>query len=129
MRNGNNEFKITKPSEILLIEILMNKNIKTMNEDEIVIINNEFLRQFEAVIKDELTIVEYSQQERKVFLTKLIISENLKDEGYLDSFLEALLCIIKEGNDKVVPTSPEIARFMRKNRRKYKDLLPVGINI
>ena len=100
-----------------------------MNEGEIVIINNEFLRQFEAVIKEELTIVEYSQQERKVFLTKLIISENLKDEGYLDSFLEALLSNIKEGSDKVVPTCPEIARFMRKHRRKYKDLLPVGINI
>ncbi len=100
-----------------------------MNEVEIVIINNEFLRQFEAVIKEELTIVEYSQQERKVFLTKLIISENLKEEGYLDLFLEALLSNIKEGNDKVVPTCPEIARFMRKNRRKYKDLLPVGINI
>lgn len=100
-----------------------------MSEGEIVIINNEFLRQFEAVINEELTIVEYSQQERKVFLTKLIISENLKEGGYLDTFLEALLNNIKEGSDKVVPTCPEIARFMRKNRRKYKDLLPVGINI
>lgn len=100
-----------------------------MSEGEIVIINNEFLRQFEAVIKEELTIVEYSQQERKVFLTKLIISENLKEGGYLDTFLEALLNNIKEGSDKVVPTCPEIARFMRKNRRKYKDLLPVGITI
>jgi hypothetical protein len=100
-----------------------------MSEGEIVIINNEFLRQFEAVINEELTIVEYSQQERKVFLTKLIMSENLIEEGYLDSFLEALLGNIKEGSDKVVPTCPEIARFMRKNRRKYKDLLPVGINI
>lgn len=100
-----------------------------MSDGEIVIINNEFLRQFEAVIKEQLTVVEYSHQERKVFLTKLIISENLKEEGYLETFLEALLSNIKEGSDKVVPTCPEIARFMRKNRRKYKDLLPVGINI
>ena len=100
-----------------------------MSDGEIVIVNNEFLRQFEAIIKEELTIVEYSQQERKIFLTKLIISNNLKEGGYLDSFLEALLGNIKEGSDKVVPTCPEIARFMRKNRRKYKDLLPVGINI
>jgi len=28
----------------------------------------------------------------------------------------------------VVPTSPEIAGFLKKNR-KYKDMLPVGIRI
>lgn len=100
-----------------------------MNDAEIVITNNEFLRQFEAVIQDELITVEYSQQERKIFLTKLRMPEPLKDEGYLELFLEKLLGQIKEGTDRVVPTSPEIATFIRKNRRKYKDLLPVGINI
>ena len=100
-----------------------------MNDAEIVITNNEFLRQFEAVIQDELITVEYSQQERKIFLTKLRMPEPLKDEGYLELFLEKLLSQIKEGTDRVVPTSPEIATFIRKNRRKYKDLLPVGINI
>lgn len=100
-----------------------------MNDDDIVITNNEFLRQFEAYIKDELVTVEYSQQERKIFLTKLTMSDDLKEEGHLDNFLTTLLGKIKEGPDRVVPTSPEIAKFMRKNRRKYKDLLPVGINI
>lgn len=100
-----------------------------MNDDEMVITNNEFLRQFETYIKDELVTVEYSQQERKIFLTKLTMSDDLKEEGHLDNFLTILLGKIKEGPDRVVPTSPEIAKFMRKNRRKYKDLLPVGINI
>ncbi|CAM4138685.1 N-acetyltransferase [Gillisia limnaea] len=100
-----------------------------MNDVEIVITNNEFLRQFEAVIQNELITVEYSQQERKIFLTKLRMPDPLKDEGYLEPFLEKLLNQIKEGTDRVVPTSPEIAKFIRKNRRKYKDLLPVGINI
>lgn len=97
-------------------------------DEEIVITNNEFLRQFEAVIEEELVTVEYSQQERKIFLTKVTMSDDLK-ENYLEPFLSTLLSKIKEGPDRVVPTSPEIARFMRKNRRKYKDLLPVGINI
>lgn len=99
-----------------------------MNDVEILITNNEFLRQFEAVIQNELITVEYSQQERKIFLTKLRMPDSLKDEGYLEPFLEKLLDQIKEGTDRVVPTSPEIAKFIRKNRRKYKDLLPVGIN-
>jgi len=101
-----------------------------MNDKEIIITNNEFLRQFETVIDEELITVEYAQQERKIFLTKLKMSENLQGNGYIERFLETLLSHIQDsGNDRVVPTSPEIAKFMRKNRRKYKDLLPVGLNI
>ena len=98
-------------------------------ETQISVINNEFLRQFESEIKGELVKIEYAEQERKIFLTKLIMSEELKEEGYLDLFLENVLDIIKEQNVRVMPTCPAIARYMRKNRRKYKDLLPVGINI
>lgn len=99
-----------------------------MQDDDLIISNNEFLRQFESVIEDELVTVEYSQQDRKIFLTKISMPEELK-ENYLELFLTSLLSKIQEGPDRVVPTSPEIAKFMRKNRRKYKDLLPVGINI
>ncbi|MCG9972651.1 N-acetyltransferase [Christiangramia crocea] len=98
-----------------------------MNDVELIITDNEFLRQFETRINDELATIEYSQQERKIFLTKLIMPENTEDRQ--EDFIKAVLGEIKERNTRVVPTSPEIAGFMRKNRRKYKDLLPVGINI
>ena len=100
-----------------------------MSDANIVITKNEFLRQYETIFNEELITVEYSQQERKIFLTKLTMPDHLKEEGFLDNFLEELLNQISEGSDRVVPTSPEIAKFIRKNRRKYKDLLPVGINI
>ncbi len=103
-----------------------------MEEDEgmqeLKITNNEFLRQFEATIESELVTIEYAQQERKIFLTKLNMSDTLKDEGYLDKFVKMVLDDISETNLRVMPTSPEIAKFFRKNRR-YKNLLPVGINI
>lgn len=98
-------------------------------QSEIVITNNEFLRQYESCIEGELAKIEYSQQDRKIFLTKFVMSGNLKDKNYTDPFIERVLDLIKETNVRVVPTSPVIAKFMRKNRRKYKDLLPVGINI
>ncbi|MCF4101791.1 N-acetyltransferase [Gillisia sp. M10.2A] len=101
-----------------------------MKDEEMVITDNDFLRQFETTIQGELVKVEYSQQDRKIFLTKLVITEELKEKGFMEPFLEKLLDYIKErGNDRVVPTNPDIAKFMRKNKRKYKDLLPVGINI
>ena len=98
-------------------------------QTDLIIIDNKFLRQFESNIQDELVKIEYSQQERKIFLTKIVMSQKLQDEGYVDLFIEKVLEIIKETNNRVMPTNPTIARFMRKNRRKYKELLPVGINI
>lgn len=104
-------------------------NTQSTMETEIIVTDNEFLRQFESDIEGELAIIEYSSQDRKIFLTKLIVSTELKEKGYLEPFIAKVLEMIKERNTKVMPTSPAVARFMRKHRRKYKDLLPVGINI
>ena len=98
-------------------------------QTDLIIKDNAFLRQFESNIQDELVKIEYSQQDRKIFLTKIVMSQKLQDEGYVDLFIEKVLEIIKDTNNRVMPTNPTIARFMRKNRRKYKELLPVGINI
>ncbi|MDT0690229.1 N-acetyltransferase [Salegentibacter sp. F188] len=100
-----------------------------MNNEDLKITDNEFLRQYETTINEELATIEYSKQERKIFLTKLHMSEDLRERGYIEKFIEAVLEDIQESNNRVMPTSPEIARYMRKNKSKYKDLLPVGINI
>ena len=91
--------------------------------------DNEFLRQFELQVDGDLAKIEYASQDRKIFLTKLEMSDDLKEKGYLEPFIEKVLDIIKEREIRVMPTSPTVARFMRKNRRKYKSMLPVGINI
>lgn len=97
---------------------------------ELSINDNEFLRQFESEIKGELVKIEYSQQDRKIFLTKVVMSDELRENGYLETFIHAVLEVIKaKDTHRVVPTNPAIAKYMRKNKRKYKDLLPVGINI
>ncbi|MEW7291547.1 N-acetyltransferase [Aquimarina sp. 2304DJ70-9] len=100
-----------------------------MSDVELEIIDNEFLRQFETTIEGQKAKIEYAQQERKIFLTKLIMSEEQLEKGYEQDFIIAVFNLIQERNIRLVPTSPIIAKFMRKNRRKYKDLLPVGINL
>lgn len=92
--------------------------------------NNDFLRQFEATIKDEFVKLEYSEQEKKIFLSKFVIPEGLKEEGYHNAFLTKVFDYIEEKERiKVVPTSKEVKKFFKANKRKYADLLPVGINI
>jgi len=92
------------------------------------LIDNDFLRQFEIKVEDDLAKIEYSLQDRKIFLTKLIIPEGINEENFCDEFLKAVFENIDERNLSVVPTSPEIAKFVRRNR-KYKSMLPVGLRI
>ena len=92
------------------------------------LIDNDFLRQFEIKVDDQLAKIEYSLQERKIFLTKLIIPDGIKDENFSKDFLALVFEQIGERNLSVVPTSPEIAKFVRGNR-KYKRMLPVGVRI
>ena len=90
--------------------------------------NNEFLRQFEVVVNGSMARIEYAEQERKIFLTKLIVPEDLNTAEFKDEFIKTVLDSVAEKNMRVVPTSPEIAGFLRKNKR-YKELLPVGIKL
>lgn len=99
-----------------------------MNED-VEINDNEFLRQFELQIGENMARIEYALQERKIFLTKFDMPEEMEKDGFRELFIKAVFEEVKERGISLVPTSPEIAGFMRKNRRKYKELLPVGINI
>ena len=73
--------------------------------------------------------IEYALQDRKIFLTKYEMPEDLEDQGFRDIFIKAVFDEVRERGISVMPTSPEVVGFLRKNRRKYKDLLPVGINI
>ena len=92
------------------------------------LIDNDFLRQYELKVEDSMAVIEYSLQERKIFLTKMVIPEEINSEDFQKEFLELVFNNIKERNISVVPTSPEIAKFVRSNR-KYKRMLPVGIRI
>ena len=92
------------------------------------LVDNDFLRQFELKIDTNLAKIEYSLQERKIFLTKLVIPEEIHSQEFEEDFLKLVLENIKERNISVVPTSPKIARFIRRNRQ-YKSMLPVGVRI
>ncbi len=97
--------------------------------EDVEITDNEFLRQFELEIGDNMARIEYALQDRKIFLTKYEMPEDLEEQGFRDIFIKAVFEEVKNRGISLVPTSPEVAGFMRKNRRKYKELLPVGINI
>lgn len=90
--------------------------------------DNTFSRQFETYVNDELIAIEYSFQDRKIFLTKIQVPSEFQDEDFINQFIINILEIAIERKLKVVPVLPKIAAFFRKNPT-YKDLLPPGIKI
>ena len=97
--------------------------------EDVEITDNEFLRQFELEVGDNMARIEYAAQDRKIFLTKYEMPSDMEEQGFREVFIKAVVNIDEERSIHLVPTSPEIAAFLKKNRRKYKKLLPVGINI
>ena len=81
------------------------------------LVNNEFLRQFEIQTENSLARIEYSEQERKIFLTKIHIPKEIKDKSFEENFIIKVLEFISDKKLRVVPTSPKIARFVRSKFR------------
>ena len=90
--------------------------------------NNKFLRQFEFTLQNHMARIEYAEQERKIFLTKIYIPDTVSDKSFEENFIIKVLEFIESKNLRVVPTSPRIAGFVRKNKA-FKHLLPVGIKL
>lgn len=90
--------------------------------------DNTFARQFETNIPGGLLAVEYSFQEKKIFLTKINHPETFKNEELTDHFLKNIMEIIIERKLKLVPILPRIVVFVKKNP-EYKELLPPGIRL
>ncbi len=90
--------------------------------------DNTFSRQFETSVEGKLISVEYSFQEKKIFLTRINTPEGFTDEEFISDLLKNIMEIAYERKLKVVPILPKIALFFRKNTT-YRDLLPPGIKI
>ena len=90
--------------------------------------DNTFARQFETTVPEGLLSIEYSFQEKKIFLTKINTPENYENQPVIDTLLKNIMELSTEKKLKVVPIHPRIVSFFKKNP-KYKELLPPGIRI
>jgi hypothetical protein len=90
--------------------------------------DNTFSRQFETILDGKMISLEYSFQEKKIFLTKIHTPDQFDNEEFINDFLKNIMEIAYERKLKVVPILPKIATFFRKNSI-YKDLLPPGIKL
>lgn len=97
-------------------------------ETSIEIKDNTFARQFEASTTEGLITIEYSFQEKKIFLTKIHTPEGFDNPSLIEKILKNIMELTIEKKLRVVPIHPKIVVFFKKNP-KYKELLPPGIRI
>ncbi|WP_243739920.1 GNAT family N-acetyltransferase [Flavobacterium chryseum] len=90
--------------------------------------DNTFARQFETIVPEGLLSIEYSFQEKKIFLTKINTPEGFANQDMIDALLKNIMKLIIEKKFKLMPIHPKIVLFIKKNP-KYKELLPPGIRI
>ena len=90
--------------------------------------DNTFARQFETTVDEGLVSVEYSFQEKKIFLTKINTPEQFENEEFVSHLLCEIMAIAIERKLKVVPILPKIVVFFKKNP-VYKELLPPGLRL
>jgi hypothetical protein len=90
--------------------------------------DNTFARQFETIVPEGLISVEYSFQEKKIFLTKINKPEGFENQALIDATLKSIMEIIIEKKFRLMPIHPRIVLFIKKNPM-YKELLPPGIRI
>ena len=90
--------------------------------------DNQFSRQFEITVDGKLVSIEYSFQEKKLFLTKIHTPDGFDDEETISDFLKAIMAFAEEKRYKVMPTHPKVVAFFKKNS-VYKELLPPGIRL
>jgi hypothetical protein len=90
--------------------------------------DNTFARQFETLVEKGLVTVEYSFQEKKIFLTKINVPDLFDDEEFICNLLKNIMALAIERKLKVVPILPKIVVFFKKNP-VYKELLPPGIRL
>ena len=113
---------------IYVLNLLKTCQIMEPIETTMEIKDNTFARQFETIAPEGLLSVEYSFQEKKIFLTKINIPEGFEDQDFIDTLLRNIMEIVIEKKFKLMPIHPKIVQFIKKNP-KYKELLPPGIRI
>jgi hypothetical protein len=91
--------------------------------------DNAFNRQFESTVNGKPYVIEYSIQERKLFLTKIHQPEEIpEDDEVINDMIKQILSDAEDKRWRVMPIHPKAVTFFRKNPA-FKGMLPPGIRL
>ncbi len=92
------------------------------------VVDNTEMRHFEAREKDQLAIIEYQIQEKKIFLTRVDFPSGFEEDGKAETMIEKTLDLIEETGMRVVPMKKVLKQHFKSHPDRRK-MLPVGIHL
>ena len=96
--------------------------------EELPLINNESLRQFELVVEGQKAKIEYERQKDRMFLTHTEVPAALEGHGVGAAIVEKSLRYLEENNLKLVPWCSFVKTYLQRHP-EWKRLLAQGIQI
>lgn len=92
------------------------------------VVDNTEMRHFEVREDNQLAILEYQIQEKKIFLTRTDFPPGFEEEGKADEMMGQALDMIETTKMRVVPMTRKVKEYFKKHPER-RHLLPVGIHI
>ena len=92
------------------------------------VFDNTEMRHYEVRHGEQLAIIEYQIQEKKVFLTRADFPKSFVEEGKDSMMIEETLNLIEETGMRVVPMTRVVKQYFRDHKER-RNLLPVGIHL
>jgi predicted GNAT family acetyltransferase len=92
------------------------------------VFDNTEMRHYEVTHGEQLAVIEYQVQEKKVFLTRVEFPKSFVEAGKDSEMIASTLDLIEETGMRVVPMTRVIKQYFRDHKERRK-LLPVGIHL
>jgi predicted GNAT family acetyltransferase len=84
-----------------------------MNDDQIVLVNNEEIHNFELMVDGYRAFIDYKQKGNKVWLIHTEVAPELKGKGVGESIVEKTLTYLEQHNLKMVPLCVYIGMYLK----------------
>ncbi|MEL6810639.1 MAG: GNAT family N-acetyltransferase [Bacteroidota bacterium] len=92
------------------------------------VIENSERKRFEAIIDQEMAVIEYIRAKGAVYLTHTEVPKVLEGKGVGSALVKSVLHILKEEGSKVAPLCPFVAAYIKRHP-EWKEILAPNYNV
>lgn len=86
-----------------------------MNYDDIELINNEALHNFELFVDGQRSFIDYKTKDNKIYLIHTEVPRELQGKGVAEALVEKAFAYIEKEKLILIPSCSYVQAFLRKN--------------
>lgn len=86
-----------------------------MNYDDIALVNNEAIHNFELVVEGQRAFIDYKLKGDKIYLIHTEVPTELKGKGVAEAIVHKALVYIEENHLKIVPLCVYVGMYLKRH--------------